>query len=58
MQKGLIIGEVTSGSISPFTRKAIGMGYVDFVENIESKSIFIEVRGKKIEAIITKRPFI
>ena len=56
--EGLIIGEVTSGSISPFTKKAIGMGYVDYVENIESKSIFIEVRGKKIEAIITKRPFI
>ena len=56
--EGLIIGEVTSGSISPFTRKSIGMGYVDFIENIESKSIFIEVRGKKIEAIITKRPFI
>ena len=55
---GLIIGEVTSGSISPHTKKAIGMGYVDFIENKESKSIFIEVRGKKIEAIITKRPFI
>jgi aminomethyltransferase len=56
--EGLIIGEVTSGSISPFTKKAIGMGYIDFNENKESKSIFIEVRGKKIEAIITKRPFI
>ena len=30
----------------------------NYKENKESKSIFIEVRGKKIEAIITKRPFI
>ena len=53
-----LIGEVTSGSISPYTKKAIGMGYINYKENKESKSIFIEVRGKKIEAIITKRPFI
>ena len=38
--------------------RAIGMGYINYKENKESKSIFIEVRGKKIEAIITKRPFI
>lgn len=56
--EGLLIGEVTSGSISPYTKKAIGMGYINYKENKESKSIFIEVRGKKIEAIITKRPFI
>ena len=56
--EGLLIGEVTSGSISPYTKKAIGMGYINYKENKESKSIFIEVRRKKIEAIITKRPFI
>ena len=56
--EGLLIGEVTSGSISPYSKKAIGMGYINYKENKESKSIFIEVRGKKIEAIITKRPFI
>ena len=52
------IGNVTSGSISPFTMKSIGMGYIKYEENTISNSIYIEVRNKKIEAIISKRPFI
>ena len=53
-----LIGEVTSGSISPFLMKSIGMGYINYKENKISKSIYIEVRNKKIEAEISKRPFI
>ena len=52
------MGEVTSGTISPLTKKAIGMGYVSYSENSISEKIFIEIRSKKVEAIITKRPFI
>jgi len=55
---GNLIGEVTSGSISPYTKKAIGMGYVNFDESKTLKAIFIEIRNKKVEAIISKRPFI
>ena len=55
---GNLIGEVTSGSISPYTKKAIGMGYVNFDESRTLKAIFIEIRNKKVEAIISKRPFI
>ena len=53
-----LVGEVTSGTISPLTKKAIGMGYVSYSENNISEKIFIEIRSKKVEAIITKRPFI
>jgi len=53
-----LVGEVTSGTISPLTKKAIGMGYVSYSENSISEKIFIEIRSKKVEAIITKRPFI
>ena len=53
-----LVGEVTSGSISPYSKKAIGMGYVSYGENNISEKIFIEVRSKKVEAQIVKRPFI
>tara|TARA_B100000575_G_scaffold80145_1_gene62810 strand:- start:3357 stop:4439 length:1083 start_codon:yes stop_codon:yes gene_type:complete len=54
----VLVGEVTSGSISPYSKKAIGMGYVSYSENTISEKIFIEVRSKKVEAQIVKRPFI
>jgi hypothetical protein len=34
------------------------MGYVSYGENTISEKIFIEVRSKKVEAQIVKRPFI
>ena len=54
----MVIGNVTSGTISPYSMKSIGMGYVNFDENKISNSIYVEVRNKKIKAIICKRPFI
>ena len=53
-----LVGEVTSGSISPYTKKAIGMGYVSYNENTISEKIYIQIRSKKVEAQIVKRPFI
>ena len=53
-----LVGEVTSGSISPYTKKAIGMGYISYNENTISEKIYIEIRSKKVEALIVKRPFI
>ena len=34
------------------------MGYVSYGENTISEKILIEVRSKKVEAQIVKRPFI
>ena len=53
-----LVGEVTSGSISPYSKKAIGMGYVNYKENTISEKIFIEIRSKNVEGKIVKRPFI
>ena len=53
-----LVGEVTSGSISPYTKKAIGMGYISYNENTISEKIYIQIRSKKVEAQIVKRPFI
>jgi aminomethyltransferase len=52
-----IIGTVTSGTISPFSRKAIGLGYVKPEYAALDTSIFIRIRKKNIEAKIVKPPF-
>ncbi len=51
------IGEVTSGTMSPSLKKAIGMGYVTKEFSTPGTEIFIEIRGKTFKAIIVKRPF-
>ncbi|MFN3557106.1 MAG: glycine cleavage system aminomethyltransferase GcvT [Bacteroidales bacterium] len=55
--QGNTIGEVTSGTMSPSLKKAIGMAYVkpEFAKN--GTEIFIEVRGKGLKAVVVKRPF-
>jgi aminomethyltransferase len=55
---GSYIGEVTSGTMSPTLKKAIGMGYVkaEFAEL--GTEIFIEIRAKSYKAIVVKRPFV
>jgi aminomethyltransferase len=54
---GEIIGNVTSGSISPATKKAIGMGYVKPEYAALSTNIFIRIRNKDIKAVVVKPPF-
>ncbi len=56
-ENGNVIGNVTSGTMSPSLKKAIGLGYVkkDF-SKIEN-SIYIAVRNKKLKASIVKLPF-
>jgi len=55
--EGNIIGEVTSGTMSPSLKKAIGMGYVasDFAKF--GSEIYISVRNKLLKAQIVKTPF-
>jgi aminomethyltransferase len=55
---GSYIGDVTSGTMSPSLKKAIGMGYVkaEFAEI--GTEIFIEIRAKSYKAIVVKRPFV
>jgi len=54
---GEIIGVVTSGTISPATKKAIGFGYVKPEYASLDTSIFIRIREKDIEAKVVKPPF-
>jgi len=55
--EGEIIGEVTSGTMSPMLKKGIGMGYIKTGYNKFGTEIFIKIRNKNIKAQIVKLPF-
>jgi aminomethyltransferase len=55
---GDVIGKVTSGTMSPSLKIAIGMGYVPLKYSAEGSEIYIRVRGKDLKAIVVKLPFL
>lgn len=55
---GVIIGKVTSGTISPVLGIGIGLGYVTPENTKPDTEIFISVRNKDLKAQVTKLPFI
>ncbi|GGW87784.1 glycine cleavage system aminomethyltransferase GcvT [Salegentibacter mishustinae] len=56
-EDGKVIGEVTSGTMSPSLEKGIGLGYVPTEVAKFGNKIFIKVRKKSIPAIQVKLPF-
>jgi aminomethyltransferase len=54
---GKNIGIVTSGTMSPSLKKAIGMGYVPSALASPDSEIFIKVRDKLLAARVVKLPF-
>lgn len=52
------IGVVTSGTSSPSLKEGIGMGYVASEYMAKDTKIQVEIRTKKIPAVITKGPFV
>lgn len=55
--EGNIVGEVTSGTMSPMIKKGIGMAYLDKPYWKEGSEIFIKVRNKLVKAIVKRPPF-
>lgn len=55
--EGNKIGTVTSGTMGPTVKKAIGMGYVNVPFNKVDSEIFISVRGRLLKAKVVKTPF-
>ncbi len=51
------IGIVTSGTMAPSLKKAIGLGYVTTEFASEGSEIFIQVRNKQLKATVVKPPF-
>jgi aminomethyltransferase len=56
--QGNVVGEVTSGTMSPSLNKAIGMGYVPTALAGAGSEIWIDVRGRMLKAEVTKLPFL
>jgi aminomethyltransferase len=54
---GNIIGEVTSGTMSPSLNKGIGMGYVRSDVSDVNNQIYIQIRKKRVPANIVSLPF-
>lgn len=55
--EGNIIGEVTSGTMSPTSKIGIGMGYVKPEMTKLGTEIFIKVRNRSLKAQVVKPPF-
>tara|TARA_Y100000589_G_C27185493_1_gene642481 strand:- start:853 stop:1935 length:1083 start_codon:yes stop_codon:yes gene_type:complete len=51
------IGFVTSGTMSPSLQKSIGMGYVNSEYAKSDTKLYIQIRNKKIKALVVKLPF-
>jgi aminomethyltransferase len=56
-EHGEIIGEVTSGTMSPMLKQGIGMAYIKTKYAKTGNEIFIRVRNKDIKALIVTLPF-
>ena len=54
---GTVIGRVTSGTMSPSTKKAIGLGYVPKELAAADSEIYINIRNKPVKAKVVKLPF-
>lgn len=51
------IGVVTSGTMSPMRKIGIGMGYVKTEYSKAGTEICIDMRGRKLKAVVVKPPF-
>ena len=52
-----IIGEITSGTMSPSLGKGIGLGYVSTLFKTIGTELNIEIRGRKKKATVVNAPF-
>ncbi len=54
---GEVIGEVTSGTMSPMLKKGIGMAYITKPYWKDGSEIYIKVRNKLAKAVVSRPPF-
>jgi aminomethyltransferase len=51
------VGEVTSGTLGPTIKKAVGIGYVPVALGAEGATFQVEIRGRPVGARVVKTPF-
>jgi aminomethyltransferase len=54
----LHVGTVTSGGFSPSLQQPIAMGYVSAAHAANGTALQIDVRGKRLDAVVTPMPFV
>ncbi len=57
LANGERVGEVTSGTMGPSVKKAIGIGYVPVALAAEGSTFHVEIRGRPVAARVVKTPF-
>jgi aminomethyltransferase len=58
MAEGKVVGEVTSGTLSPTLGQGIALGYLEEAYSSPGTEVCIEVRGRELGARVVKPPFI
>jgi aminomethyltransferase len=57
LKDGQKVGEVTSGTMGPTVKKAIGIGYVPTALAAEGSTFHVDIRGRPVAAKVVKTPF-
>lgn len=58
LREGERIGEVTSGTMSPVLKQAIGLVYLPATLAKEGTPFEVDIRGKPVSAVVAKTPFV
>jgi aminomethyltransferase len=57
LSAGKVVGEVTSGTLSPTLGYPVSLGYVPTELGSVGQQLEVEIRGKAYPAVVVKRPF-
>jgi aminomethyltransferase len=57
LKDGKKVGEVTSGTMGPSVKKAIGIGYVPSELSAIGSTFHVDIRGRAVGAKVVKTPF-
>jgi len=57
LSEGKVVGETSSGALSPTLGEGIAMAYLPVALSVPATSLEIEVRGRRYPAIVTTLPF-
>ncbi len=57
LKDGVQVGRVTSGTLTPTVKEAIGLAYVPSSLATPGSTFDVEIRGKAVSAVVVKTPF-
>ncbi len=57
LAEGRVIGEVTSGNLSPLLQKGIGLASVPPDKAVVGTALAVDIRGRIVPAVVVKPPF-